>query len=90
MLEKKRDKMVKFLSEVGMAPVIPAGGYFMLADFSALASKVDLSNEAGTLDYRFSKWLSKNKKLQGIPPSAFYGDEDKPLAKNLIRFCFIK
>ena len=36
MLEKKRDKMAKFLSEVGMAPVIPDGGYFMIADFSAL------------------------------------------------------
>ncbi|GFS96660.1 kynurenine--oxoglutarate transaminase 3 [Nephila pilipes] len=90
MLEKKRDKMVKFLSEVGMAPVIPAGGYFMIADFSALASKVDISGETGTKDYQFSKWLSKNKKLQGIPPSAFYCEEDKQLAQNLIRFCFIK
>lgn len=36
MLEKKRDKMAKFLSEVGMAPVMPDGGYFMIADFSAL------------------------------------------------------
>ncbi|CAL1270235.1 unnamed protein product [Larinioides sclopetarius] len=90
MLEKKRDKMVKFLSEIDMAPVIPDGGYFMIADFSALASKVNIEGESGTKDYKFAKWLSKNKKLQGIPPSAFYGNEDKHLAENLIRFCFIK
>ncbi|XP_055947650.1 kynurenine aminotransferase-like isoform X2 [Argiope bruennichi] len=90
MLEKKRNKMVKFLSEVDMAPVIPDGGYFMIADFSALASKVNIEGESGTKDYKFVKWLSKNKKLQGIPPSAFYCNEDKHLAENLIRFCFIK
>lgn len=38
MLEKKRDKMAKFLSEVGMSPTIPDGGYFMIADFSALGN----------------------------------------------------
>ncbi|KAG8186465.1 hypothetical protein JTE90_009224 [Oedothorax gibbosus] len=90
MLEKKRNKMSKFLSDVGMAPVIPDGGYFMIADFSALGAKVNFDEETGTKDYKFVKWLSKNKKLQGIPPSAFYSDTDKHLAENLIRFCFIK
>ena len=32
----KRDFMAKFLSEVGMKPVVPEGGYFMLADYSSL------------------------------------------------------
>lgn len=90
MLEKKRDKMAKFLSEVGMTPVVPDGGYFMIADFSTLGSKVNLDSETGTKDYKFVKWLSKTKKLQGIPPSAFYCDQHKHLAENLIRFCFIK
>lgn len=30
------------------------------------------------------------QKLQGIPTSAFYTGQDKKLAENLIRFCFIK
>lgn len=90
MLEKKRDKMAKFLSEVGMSPTLPEGGYFMIADFSALGSKVNIQDEQGTKDYKFVKWLSKTKKLQGIPPSAFYCDQDKHLAQDLIRFCFIK
>lgn len=90
MLEGKRDRMANFLSSVGMAPAIPEGGYFMIADFSELGSKVNIGDEAGTKDYKFVKWLSKTKKLQGIPPSAFYGNEHKHLAENLIRFCFIK
>lgn len=60
-LEPKRDRMVKFLNDVDMSPTIPEGGYFMVADFSKLASKVDLSGETGSKDYRFVKWLSKTK-----------------------------
>ena len=39
---------------------------------------------------RFTKWLSKNRKLQGIPPSAFFCQEHKNIGENFIRFCFIK
>jgi kynurenine--oxoglutarate transaminase/cysteine-S-conjugate beta-lyase/glutamine--phenylpyruvate transaminase len=35
-LEVKRDFMAKFLTDVGMVPTIPDGGYFMVADWSAL------------------------------------------------------
>ncbi|CAG2116186.1 unnamed protein product, partial [Medioppia subpectinata] len=90
MLEPKRDRMASFLASVSMNPTVPEGGYFMIADFSQLADKLDLSSETGTKDYKFAKWLSKNKKLQGIPTSAFYSKQHKHLAENLIRFCFLK
>ncbi|GLG92965.1 hypothetical protein R5R35_001918 [Gryllus longicercus] len=90
-LEAKRDYMAKFLSDVGMVPTIPEGGYFMIADWSALEKKVNLSEENDRWkDYRFTKWMSKNVKLQGIPPSAFYSEPHKPLAENYVRYCFIK
>ncbi|XP_013790186.1 kynurenine--oxoglutarate transaminase 3-like isoform X2 [Limulus polyphemus] len=89
-LEPKRDRMAKFLTTVGMAPTVPEGGYFMIADFSEIGSKVNLDSEQGTKDYRFVKWLSRNKKLQGIPPSAFYCNEHKNLGEDYIRFCFFK
>lgn len=90
-LQKKRDFLAKVLTEVGMKPVIPEGGYFMMADWSALADKIDLSSETDSArDYRFTKWLSKNRKLQGIPPSAFFCQEHKNIGENFIRFCFIK
>lgn len=34
MLEKKRDIMAKLLTDVGFKPIIPQGGYFMMADTS--------------------------------------------------------
>lgn len=36
MLQPKRDLLAQQLQEVGMLPVIPDGGYFMIADFSKL------------------------------------------------------
>ena len=36
MLEKKRDEMAEMLREVGLKPIIPDGGFFMLADTSPL------------------------------------------------------
>ncbi|KAH8242808.1 hypothetical protein KR032_002311 [Drosophila birchii] len=90
-LKQKRDYMAKFLSDAGMRPTIPEGGYFMLADWSPLADKVDLSSEPDKhRDYKFTKWMTKNMGLQGIPPSAFYSEPNKPLGEDFVRYCFIK
>ncbi|XP_030374949.1 kynurenine--oxoglutarate transaminase 3 isoform X1 [Scaptodrosophila lebanonensis] len=90
-LQTKRDFMAKFLSDAGMRPTIPEGGYFMLADWSPLAQKVDLSSEPDKYrDYKFTKWMTKNMGLQGIPPSAFYSVPNKNLGEDFVRYCFIK
>lgn len=90
-LKQKRDFMAKFLSESGMRPTIPEGGYFMLADWSPLAGKIDLSSEPDKhRDYKFTKWMTKNMGLQGIPPSAFYSEPNKHLGEDFVRYCFIK
>lgn len=87
----KRDYLAGILSEAGFKPVVPEGGYFIMADWSDLADKIDLSSESDQYkDYRFVKWLSKNRKLQGIPPSAFFSEGHKHIGENYIRFCFIK
>lgn len=39
-LEAKRDYMAKFLSDAGMVPTVPEGGYFMVADWTALGRKL--------------------------------------------------
>jgi kynurenine--oxoglutarate transaminase/cysteine-S-conjugate beta-lyase/glutamine--phenylpyruvate transaminase len=90
-LVSKRDFMVEMLAEVGMEPVVPQGGYFIMADWSGLKDRVDLSTETDPqADYRFVKWLTKNRGLQGIPPSAFFCQEHKAIGEDYIRFCFIK
>lgn len=87
----KRDYMGKFLSDVGMSPTIPEGGYFMIADWTALEKKTKLEEETDeNKDYRFTKWMTKNVGVQGIPVSAFYSEEHKHLAENFVRYCFIK
>lgn len=90
-LEPKRDFTAKFLIDAGFKPIIPEGGYFMIADWSALESQVDLKSESDTYkDYKFTKWMTKNVGLQGIPPTAFYSEKHKHLGENFVRYCFIK
>ncbi|XP_018576405.1 kynurenine--oxoglutarate transaminase 3 [Anoplophora glabripennis] len=90
-LEPKKNYIANFLQEAGMKPVIPEGGYFMIADWSPLESKVDLNSEKDKYrDYRFTKWMTKNVGLQAIPSTAFYSVPHKPLAENYVRYCFIK
>lgn len=90
-LRKKRDRLTGILKEAGMVAVVPEGGYFIVADWSPLAPRLDLSQELDEqADYRFAKWLSKTRGLQGIPPSPFFSQEHKYIAENYIRFCFIK
>ncbi|KAK0179578.1 hypothetical protein PV327_005317 [Microctonus hyperodae] len=87
----KRDYMTKFLTEVGMSPTVPEGGIFMMANWKALEGNVQLDEEPDQYrDYKFTKWMTKNVGVQGIPPSAFYGDEHKHLAEDNVRYCFIK
>lgn len=35
-LEPKKQLVTKFLTDVGMTPTVPEGGYFIIADWSAL------------------------------------------------------
>lgn len=87
----KREYMAKFLRDAGMNPVIPEGGYFMLSDWTSLAKNCDLSAMKDQYrDYKFTKWLTQNVGLQGIPPSAFYSREHKHLGEDYVRWCFIK
>ncbi len=104
--------LIHLQAEVGMKSVVPQGGYFMVADWSALGnflfsnvahlitdangqliseSQIDLSEKKyPEKDYCFAEWLTRVKKLAGIPPTAFYSAENKNLGENYIRFCFIK
>uniref|UniRef100_A0AAY4E5N6 Kynurenine--oxoglutarate transaminase 3 n=1 Tax=Denticeps clupeoides TaxID=299321 RepID=A0AAY4E5N6_9TELE len=85
-LEAKRDRMAGILCSAGMAPVVPEGGYFMIADVTDLSHM----QEDEPYDYRFNKWMIKEKKLAGIPMTAFCGDDTKRQFEKYIRFCFIK
>ncbi|KAM3966584.1 kynurenine aminotransferase [Aphomia sociella] len=90
-LVAKRDYLVRALKEVGFKPTVPDGGYFVIADWTNLENKIDLSTELDKYkDYRFTKKFAKESSVLTIPPTAFYSKEHKHLGENYARFCFIK
>ncbi|XP_061763384.1 kynurenine--oxoglutarate transaminase 1-like [Nerophis ophidion] len=91
MLHHKRENLAKCLESVGLKPIMPEGGYFMMADISSV--KVDLndpSTKDECYDFRFVKWLIKEKGLATIPVSAFFSPEHSKEFDKYIRICFVK
>jgi methionine transaminase len=76
--EEKRDRFLKLVSSSRFTSRACAGTYFQVMDYSKISDEPD-----DMLAVR----LTKEKKLAGIPLSAFY--HDKHDAK-LLRFCFAK
>ena len=60
---------------------LPQGGYFVIADSAALGYKDDIE---------LCNALPERVGVVAIPPSAFYSDAHKHLAKNLVRFAYCK
>jgi len=59
--------------------------------YSFTGDKIDLSMEKQKEeDFKLASWLHREKKLVGIPPSAFYSENHRHLAKGFIRFNFYK
>lgn len=89
-LESKRDRMAAMLAQTGMTPVVPEGGYFMIADVTALNHDLTHVGDDEPYDYKFVKWMIKEKKLAAIPVTAFVGEDSVKQFEKYIRFCFIK
>uniref|UniRef100_A0A3B3IMV9 Kynurenine--oxoglutarate transaminase 3 n=1 Tax=Oryzias latipes TaxID=8090 RepID=A0A3B3IMV9_ORYLA len=89
-LEGKRDRLAAILLEAGMTPVVPEGGYFMLVDVTPLGQDLSLMAEDEAYDYKFVKWMIKEKKLAAIPVTAFVGEDSTKHFEKYIRLCFIK
>ncbi len=77
--EPKRDQFRVLLSRTKLKPLPVPGGYFQLADYSAIS---DLP------DAEFARWLTIEHGVTGIPISPFY--ETPPAGQRLIRLCFAK
>ncbi|KAI6210255.1 Kynurenine-oxoglutarate transaminase [Aphelenchoides besseyi] len=98
----KRDRLAAYLKKAGMNPIVPDAGYFMIADFQQFGLLIFLflisivsdgpfkKGDDGDLDFRFVRWLCREKKLATIPPSAFYSPEHKVGNDHFVRLCFFK
>ncbi|XP_044530077.1 kynurenine--oxoglutarate transaminase 3 isoform X2 [Gracilinanus agilis] len=89
-LEAKRDRLIRSLRSAGLRPTVPEGGYFIIADISSLNADLSGMKEDESYDYKFVKWMTKNKKLSAIPVSAFCSSSNKEQFEKFVRFCFIK
>jgi aspartate/methionine/tyrosine aminotransferase len=87
MYQSKRDKLLRVLQEVGLAPVRPDGSYFVIVD----TSKFDVPVPPGTRrDVAVCRWLTSEVGVAAIPPSAFYSAGHQHLTDQIARFCFCK
>lgn len=77
--ETKRDRFRQLLARTRLRPLPVAGGYFQLADYSAIS---DLDDAA------FCRWMTIEHGVAGIPLSPFYAEP--PRAQRLVRLCFAK
>ena len=93
-LYPKRDQMAKLLRQIGLKPVIPQGGYFMMADTSGLNIEIpkDQYDDSVPYDHNLARYLCNEKKLSTIPNSAFYSKESQRVNNHdkYLRFCFAK
>ncbi|XP_037106065.1 kynurenine--oxoglutarate transaminase 3-like [Syngnathus acus] len=91
-LQGKRDRMAAMLQTAGLFPVIPEGGLFIMADVSALSKDLPRGNDGKdeSYDYKFAKWMIQEKKLLGIPVTAFAREDSTSAFDKYIRFCFFK
>ena len=51
-LRPKRERLAKLLKEFGFDPIVPDGGYFMIADCSSLMDKIPVEELDDTDDPR--------------------------------------
>ena len=77
----KRDLLLTQLRDTPFRTLTPQGGYFVIADSSALGYKDDVA---------LCNALPERAGVAAVPPSAFYSDAHKHLARKLVRFAFCK
>lgn len=77
--QAKRDRFREQLLTTNLRPLAVPGGYFQLVDYSAVSDLDDLE---------FSRWLTIEKGVTGVPLSPFY--DTPPAGQRLLRLCFAK
>lgn len=94
--ERKKNILINGLKNAGLNPIVPEGGFFIIADTSNIEVPDKYLKESTpaapvmTRDWAFCRFLTSEVKVAAIPPSAFYEEKDKHIAANYARFAFCK
>uniref|UniRef100_A0A5K3FYU9 kynurenine--oxoglutarate transaminase n=1 Tax=Mesocestoides corti TaxID=53468 RepID=A0A5K3FYU9_MESCO len=89
-LAEKRDRIANALASVGMWPVVPQGGFFMLANISNVEGPKREKDDKRPYDVIFNEWMMKNKGIAGAPLSAFFNDANSSFGDDYLRLCIVK
>ena len=93
---QKRQLLVSGLARSGILPLEGQGGFFLMANTSALhvpqtyLSQPTPACPAMTRDWAFCRWIAKEAGVIAIPASPFFSAPNKHLARDLVRFAFCK
>ncbi len=82
--QARRDRMLKVLGNAGFKVFKPAGSYFIMIDWRAVAPRQVQD------DMQFARWLIEEIGVACIPASPFYQEADKYLGKYFARFAVCK
>ena len=82
--QRRRDYMMGALREAGFEVFTPQGSYFIMVDWLGIAPTTVED------DVQFAKWLISEIGVACIPPSAFYREQDRYMAKHMARFAVCK
>uniref|UniRef100_A0A0V0J1M4 Kynurenine--oxoglutarate transaminase 3 n=2 Tax=Schistocephalus solidus TaxID=70667 RepID=A0A0V0J1M4_SCHSO len=89
---RKGQKIAQALKKVGMPPIRPQAGYFLLASIAnmALPASSPTSRDKRPKDVAYNEWMMLHKGLAAVPPTAFCCTKHQPLFEKYLRFCIIK
>jgi len=96
MYRGKRAILAEGLERAGLVPMEGEGGFFLVADTSALTVPEKYLAESTpaaavmTRDWALCRWFAKEAGVIAIPASPFYSAENKHLGANYVRFAFCK
>jgi len=76
--ERKRGTICRALTDAGLAPYVPQGAYYVLADVSRLPGKTSKEK---------AMYLLARTGVASVPGDAFYHGSE---GRTLVRFCFAK
>ena len=84
------------LERAGMKPLQGEGGFFLMADTSALSvpdeylAQSTAAAPSMTRDWALCRWFAIEGGVIAIPSSPFFSEENKDLGANYVRFAFCK
>lgn len=81
--QRKRDKFLKGLDEIGLKHTTPEGTYFVMVD---IGDFLDKDCFRGWTDVQFCEWMAKHVKIAGVPGSSFFREP----VNNLFRLHFAR